>query len=167
MGRQARGSLAILAGDRLEGKPSAVSSLEVLSPVDVAQLTSYAGPTWLDEAIVRNWRPEAGRAGFAKQLDAAIAARGQWLSERQFVDIGDNGKIVPTIDMMASLRALETGRLVDDLSHELKSGYVPSDQGTRVSGIYDRAIVTPTGKLAVIRNADTFTLAPWKPALAL
>ena len=160
-----RGSLAALAGDRLEEKPSAVPRLDVLSPVDVAQLAAYAGPTWLDEAIVRNWRPEAGRAGFAKQLDAAIVARGHWLTERQFAENGDTGKIVPTIDMMASLRALETGRLVDDLSRELKSVYVPRNQGTRVSGIYDRAIVTPTGKLAVIRNADTFTLAPWKPAL--
>jgi hypothetical protein len=34
-----------------------------------------------------------------------------------------------------------------------------------MSGVYDRAITTPTGKIAVIRRQDTFTLAPWKPAL--
>ena len=161
----ARGSLAALAGDRLEQKPSAVPRLEVLSPVDVAQVTTYAGPTWLDEAIVRHRRPEEGRAGLARQLEAAISARGQWLTERQFAEIGDDGKLVPARNMMASLRVIETRRLVDDLSRELKSVHVPSDHGTRVSGIYDRAIVTPTGKRAVIRNADTFTLAPWKPAL--
>ena len=161
----ARGSLAALAGDRLEQKPSAVPRLEVLSPVDVAQVTTYAGPTWLDEAIVRHRRPEEGRAGLARQLEAAISARGQWLTERQFAEIGDDGKLVPARNMMASLRVIETRRLVDDLSRELKSVHVPSDHGTRVSGIYDRAIVTPTGKIAVIRNADTFTLAPWKPAM--
>jgi len=32
-----------------------------------------------------------------------------------------------------------------------------------VSGVYERAITTPTGKLAVIPREKTFTLAPWKP----
>jgi hypothetical protein len=36
---------------------------------------------------------------------------------------------------------------------------------SRISGIYERAIATPTKKLAVIRSADTFTLATWKRAL--
>ena len=30
---------------------------------------------------------------------------------------------------------------------------------------YDRSVTTPAGKLAVIRHQDTFTLAPWRPAL--
>ncbi len=161
----ARGMLAALAGDRLEDKPSAVPRLELLSPVDVATVTAYEGPTWLDEAIIRYWRPEPGRPGFARQLDAAIAARGQWLVERQLAVAGDGRDIVPARDMMASLRTIETRRIVDDLSREFKSIYIPSDHGTRVSGVYDRAIVTPTNKIAVIRRADTFTLAPWKPAL--
>ena len=42
---------------------------------------------------------------------------------------------------------------------------MPHQLGDRVSGVYDRIITTPTGKLAAIRNQDTFTLAPWKPAL--
>jgi hypothetical protein len=31
--------------------------------------------------------------------------------------------------------------------------------------VYERSVTTPTAKLAVIRREDTFTLAPWKPAL--
>jgi len=34
----------------------------------------------------------------------------------------------------------------------------------RISGVYERAITTPMGKIAVIRRQDTFTLAQWKPA---
>ena len=67
--------------------------------------------------------------------------------------------------MMATLRRLETERLVGELSKDLKAEYMPPTPGTRVTGIYDRAIATPSGKLAVIRRDDTFTLAPWKPAL--
>ena len=38
-------------------------------------------------------------------------------------------------------------------------------QANASKGFYNRSIDTPTGKIAVIRNQDTFTLAPWKPAL--
>ena len=73
--------------------------------------------------------------------------------------------LVPKTDMMRSLRQLETQRLVASLSRELGAAYVPHEAGTRINGIYERSIVTPTGKLALIRRQDTFTLAPWKPAL--
>ena len=41
--------------------------------------------------------------------------------------------------------------------------YVAS--GHRIFGVYDHTLFLPTGKIAVIRREDTFTLAPWKPAL--
>jgi hypothetical protein len=34
-------------------------------------------------------------------------------------------------------------------------------------GVYERAATTPSGRIAVIRREDTFTLAPWRPALEL
>jgi hypothetical protein len=42
---------------------------------------------------------------------------------------------------------------------------VPAEPGRQIAGIYDRSVTTPTGKLAVIRHQDTFTLAPWRPAI--
>jgi hypothetical protein len=67
--------------------------------------------------------------------------------------------------MMRSLRQRETTHLAETLSRQLNAIHVPQEPGSRISGIYERTITTPTGKLAVIRSADTFTLAPWKPAL--
>ena len=55
--------------------------------------------------------------------------------------------------------------MVQDVSRVLSAAYVHSEPGVRITGVYDRAITTPTGKLAVIRREDTFTLAPWRPAL--
>ena len=52
-----------------------------------------------------------------------------------------------------------------DLSRHLNATFIASEPGSRISGVYDRAIATPTGKIAVIRRQDTFTLAPWKPTL--
>ena len=67
--------------------------------------------------------------------------------------------------MMRRLRQVETERLAGDLSRRLSASYVPAEPGRQIAGIYDRSVTTPTGKLAVIRHQDTFTLAPWRPAL--
>ena len=67
--------------------------------------------------------------------------------------------------MMMSLRKMQTERLAGTLSKQLNAEFMPSEPRRRVTGVYDRSINTPTGKIAVIRRQDTFTLAPWKPAL--
>jgi hypothetical protein len=67
--------------------------------------------------------------------------------------------------MSEMLHQREQARIVQALSRQLKAAHMPHEPGARISGIYERAISTPTGKLAVIRREDTYTLAPWKAAL--
>ena len=160
-----RGMLVALAGDNLTEKPSAVPTLHILSAVAVERLKGYEGPTWLDEAIVSKWKPDQAMTGLAGELRIAIAARGQWLAVRELASGTGPTDIAPAPQMMASLRKLEMERLVTDLSKDMNAEFLPAASGSRVSGVYDRAIQTPTGKIAVIRNQDTFTLAPWKAAL--
>jgi Protein of unknown function (DUF3363) len=160
-----RGMLVALAGDNLTEKPSPVPTLHVLSPVAVDRLASYDGPTWLDEAIVQKWRPDPAMPGMAAELRSAITDRGAWLAARQLAVRADAGEIAPVPQMMVALRKVELQKLAKDLSKQLHAEFIPSAAGSRVSGVYDRAVQTPTGKVAVIRNQDTFTLAPWKPAL--
>jgi hypothetical protein len=73
--------------------------------------------------------------------------------------------LVPKAQMITVLRQREQARLGDTVSRQLNAAYLPHEPASRVSGIYERAISTPSGRLAVIRREDTFTLAPWKPAL--
>jgi type IV secretory pathway VirD2 relaxase len=160
-----RGTLVALAADNVQGKPSPTPRLHVLSAVELERQTAYDGPTWLDQAIISNWRPDGHRRGFAGDLEGALAARGQWLAARKLADLSPAGIIAPKPEMMRALRQAETERLVRDLSWRLNATYIATDPGTRFTGVYDRAIATPTGKIAVIRRQDTFTLAPWKPAL--
>ena len=54
-----RGMIVALAGDKLQGKPSPAPRLQVLSPVEIERQTTYDGPTWLDQAIISKWRPDA------------------------------------------------------------------------------------------------------------
>ena len=160
-----RGELVALGGDVVRGKPSAAPKLQVLSPVEIERQASYEGPTWIDQALLASWRPDADAGGFAVELRAAFAARLRWLGQRQLIDRDDGDEVVAKPDMMRSLRQLEAQRLVASLSRELGATYVPHEAGTRINGIYQRSIATPTGRLAVIRREDTFTLAPWRPAL--
>jgi type IV secretory pathway VirD2 relaxase len=161
----ARGTIVTLAGDNIQGKPSPAPRLQVLSAVEMERHTAYEGPTWLDQAIISKWQPDRQIGGFAADLQGALAARGRWLQDRNLAEVSPAGAIVAKPDMMRNLRQAETERLVRDLSRHLNSTYIHTEPGVRISGVYERAITTPTGKIAVIRRQDTFTLAPWKPAL--
>jgi type IV secretory pathway VirD2 relaxase len=161
----ARGMLVALGGDGLQVKPSVHPRVQVLSPVELERHATYDGPTWLDQAILSKWRPDGSARGFAAEVDGAIAARGRWLVARQLAEATPAGDIAPKPGMMRRLRQAETERLAGDLSRRLSACYVPAEPGRQIVGVYDRSIATPTGKLAVIRQQDTFTLAPWRPAL--
>jgi len=160
-----RNTIVVLVSHALaEGRPSAAPRLQELSPVPLQDQIGYLGPTWLDQAIVSRWRPEAGTPGFAAEIDAALAARSRWLVDHKLAE-AVNGAVRPQPHMMEALRTTETERLVRDLSGHLKMPFVPTEPGQRVSGRYDRSLVTPSGRMAVIQREDTFTLAPWRPTL--
>ena len=67
--------------------------------------------------------------------------------------------------MMRGLRQRETARLAETLSRQLNAIHVPHaarKPDLRHLRAHHRNV---DRTLAVIRSADTFTLAPWKPAL--
>ena len=161
----ARGTVVALASDNVQGKPSPAPRLHLLSPVDFGRQATYDGPTWLDQAILSKWRPDEQMPGLAADLHAALAARGGWLATRNLARVSSTGEVSPIPEMMRTLRQAETERLTRDLSRQLNATYIQTKAGAQISGVYDHAIVTPTGKIAVLRRQDTFTLAPWKPAL--
>ncbi len=160
-----RGNIVALAGGGPNEKPSSVTRLHLLSATDLERQTTYEGPTWLDQAIVTKWQPEIRTTGFTAEANKALKARTDWLVNRQFIKQSPDGKHLPRADIMNALRLAETQQLATDVSRRLNAAFVPSTPGARITGTYDHAIATPTGKIAVIRREDTFTLAPWQPAL--
>ena len=142
-----------------------VPRLQVLCAVELAGQIAYDGPTWLDRTLFARERPNQSVTGFGAELQQALANRSRWLAEQKLADIDPGGDLALRAQMMATLRQRETARLVETLSRQLNAMHVPHEPGTRISGVYERSITTPTGRLAVIRREDTFTLAPWRPAL--
>jgi type IV secretory pathway VirD2 relaxase len=161
----ARGMIVSLVSDRLEGKPRSTPRLTVLSPVELERLPRYDGPTWLDRAVTAKERIATGPIGFGAELSQALDERRRWLNDRQLAQLKPSGELVPKPQMLAALQQRERAHLADTLSRQMNAAYMPNDPGSRVSGVYERSIPTPTGKVAVIRREDTFKLAPWNAAL--
>jgi type IV secretory pathway VirD2 relaxase len=160
-----RGMVVSLTGNRSTGKPTATPRLEVLSTVELKQLPDYDGPTWLDRALLGRQLIEESPRGFAAELKDALAARAEWLVPEGLARRTSAGEIVIKPQLLAALRQRERQRLAATLSRELKATYLPPEPGTRIVGIYERSVSTPTGRLAILRQEDAFTLAPWRPSL--
>jgi len=103
--------------------------------------------------------------GFAAELRQRLVARAHWLKERGLAEVSQSGDTSVGPEAIATLRQRETRRVAQALAAELNASYIPHAPGRRIDGVYERSVTTPTGRLAVIRREDTFTLAPWKPAL--
>jgi type IV secretory pathway VirD2 relaxase len=161
----ARGMIVSLTSDSLQGKPKSTPRLQILSPVELASQIGYDGPTWLDRALIARDSLHVGSTGFVAELRQALDDRARWLTEQKLADLDPGGDVTSRTQMIAALRQRETARLAETLSRQLNAAHVPHEPGSRISGVYERSITTPTGKLAVIRREDTFTLAAWKPAL--
>jgi hypothetical protein len=159
-----RGMVVSLTGNRLRGKPTATPRLEVLSTVELGKLPAYDGPTWLDRALLGRQPVEESARGFAAELKNVLTARGEWLVREGLARRMPAGEIAIKPQLLTALRQRENRRLAAALSRELRAAYMPQETGTRIAGIYERSVSTPTGRLAIIRQEDTFTFAPWRPA---
>jgi type IV secretory pathway VirD2 relaxase len=161
----ARGMIVALGGDRLQDKPESFPRFQLLSSMGLEQLESYEGPTWLDEAIVKRLTIDKAMPGFAAELRQSLLARTHWLKEQGLASPSPSGEALAGAEAIATLRQRETRRVAQALAAELNASYIPHASARRIVGVYERSVTTPTGRLAVIRREDTFTLAPWKPAL--
>ena len=160
-----RGMVVALTGNRLSGKPTAAPRLEVLSTVELKQLSVYDGPTWLDRMLLTRQHLEGRPRGFAAELKEARIDRAAWLAGKGLARQTSTGELEIKPQLIAALSQRETQRLANVLSRELRAAYLPLESGARISGTYERSISTPSGRLAIIRREDTFTLAPWRASL--
>ena len=128
---------------------------------------AYEGPTWLDQAIVSKWRPDDGQRGFASQTCARRSCRSRPLAgraparravnrRRHHSQAGHDAPPAAGRDRTAGARSL-TRPQCRVIFRTNPARALPASTSVPV--------MTPTGKLAVIRRQDTFTLAPWRPAL--
>ena len=160
-----RGDVVRISADRLEGKPQAAPRLAVLSRTPADSLPSYDGPTWLDRLVVTGDATMQSHSGFGAHATRDIEARRQWLIAQDLGRATADGRFELRASAPAQLRQRELQRIAADISRAVNVDVQISRPGERVSGVYERAIDTPTGRLAVLRRQDSISIAPWTSAL--
>ena len=159
-----RGDVVRIAADRLEGKPQSAPRLDLLSRAAPDKLPSYDGPTWLDRLVAAPDPAMQSRSGFGGDAARDVEARRQWLIGQNLGRMS-NGKFELRTSALSQLRERELQRITADIARANGVKVRFARPGERVSGVYERAIDTPTGRLAVIRRQDSISITPWNAAL--
>jgi type IV secretory pathway VirD2 relaxase len=154
-----------LAADRLGGRPQSATRIEVLSPAALKGQEAYPGPTWLDAVLAGRHRVATQSSGFGGDVERGLQARAAWLVERQLAERLPDNRLQVKPAAFEALRKLEIERVGAELAKDYSVPFHTARPGVAITGIYDRPIITPAAKLAVIRTANGVTVAPWRPAL--
>ncbi len=158
------GMIIWLGGPAMPSKPSSDPKWRILSMVNLERLPHYDGVTWLDDLLLDRKHSPIGASGFGAEVQTALEKRLQWLIQQGLSESQPDGQIKFNPNLFAKLRRREFALLGQDLSQKLGVAFQPSEH-TIVTGIYEKYVITPMQKLAVIRTKDAVTLAPWRPAL--
>ena len=160
-----RGDVVRISADRLEGKPQSAPRLAVLSRTPAESLPSYDGPIWLDRIVATGDPAMQPRSGFGAEAARDLEARRQWLIAQDLGRATADGRFELRPTAPAQLRQRELQRIAAEIGRAGNVEVRISRPGERVSGVYERAIDTPTGRLAVLRRQDSISIAPWTSTL--
>jgi len=138
--------------------------VETLSTLPIERLGRVEAATWLDRELVRDDPEPLRQAGFGAEVQAALAARRQWLVDEQLADQHAD-EWQPRADMLFTLRRRELLRVAGQLSNELQLGFVEATPGELVDGTLTRRVDLASGRFALVEKAREFTLVPWRHVL--
>ena len=152
------------AHDEREGRKPGV---EVHSAVPLEKQITAEAATWLDRQLVGRHRVQTVPMGFGGRVETALLRRNEHLIALGHARRRDDGSIQYRADLLAILQHRELDGVGQRLAARRTDGatYVPARDGSTVIGVYRRAIILVSGKVAVIQREDHFTLVPWRPIL--
>ena len=109
-------------------------------------------PAWIDATDTD------GRGAFGKALDKARQQRAAFL-EREGLPDPEN----MTLDERRHLN--EAAKTAAAKHFAAGRAYVPTAEGERFEGIYEKHVDLAQGRFAIITKTKEFTLVPWRPEL--
>ena len=141
----------------------AVRQLATRSDLDLAAQVTAQGATWLDRQLVHR-SGFAGHGGFAQEVQAAMAKRGDVLVERGLARrFGDRLVLSPEVLETLKSRDLAAARI--RVSAETGLAPKAAATGDTVAGVYRRRIDLASGRFAMIDDGLGFQLVPWRSRL--
>ena len=151
--------LRVFVGERGQ----AVRQLATRSDLDLAGQVKAQGATWLDRQLVHR-SGFAGHGGFAQEVQAAMAQRGDVLVERGLARrFGD--RLVLSPGALETLKARDLDAARSRLAAETGLAPKAAATGDTVAGVYRRRIDLASGRFAMIDDGLGFQLVPWRSRL--
>ncbi len=139
-------------------------ALKIQSAFRLEEQINADGATWLDKQLVGRAPVSIKRAGFGKQVEAALEKRSKHLIGAGLAERAGDG-IKYRKNLLTTLRYQELRRLGAKLAEESGIPYREAGDGQLVSGTYRRAVNLMSGKFAFIEKSHEFTLVPWRDVL--
>ncbi len=173
-----QGMIVRINGRVAKGRSASSPQLIILSHRELDRLANYNGPTWLDRLRGDPDKVPMRRTGFGAVVEQALADRENWLRREGLVKSRDDRPNTIQPGLLRRLQNRELAKLHRMLATELKQPIDGNSDKQRLSvdirlaertgsltGLYERSIDLPSRKIAVIRNANGLTLAPWNSNL--
>ena len=139
-------------------------TITVRSYLPLDHLSSYVGPTWLDQIISKHDNMSFSNVHFGKQVLAALNDRQVWLAAQGYGKF-KNDEFIPKREFMKNLQQLKLRSTGTELSKELNLNFVETKIGQKIEGIYKRPVLLALNKYALIERGHDITLVPWRPVL--
>jgi len=139
-------------------------ALAVRSDLNLDQQVAAEGATWLDRRLIAREGTDLSRAGFGREVRAALNQRIDTLAEQGLAS-RDGDKVTLGRNLIATLRDRELVSVGRRLASETGLAYLPAEAGEHVSGVYSRRLSLSSGRFAMIDKGLGFQLVPWLPSL--
>lgn len=139
-------------------------TIETLSPVGVVELVKAEAATWLDRELATASSLPIRDAGFGSEVRTALAARGQWLVEKELAS-AEFGRVRLHANALLVLQRRELLGAAENLTEKLGKPFVETDPGSVIQGKLTRRIDLIGGSFALVEQSREFTLVPWRPVL--
>lgn len=139
-------------------------TLSVMSRCPVADLSAKAASTWLDQELAEGGHGAIRDAGYGREVRTALAARRQWLIQRQLAD-GERSTFRYRDGAIDRLRQREFRETGERIGTDLGKRFEPARMGERIEGVIARRVDLEGGSFAVVERSRDFTLVPWRDVL--
>jgi hypothetical protein len=158
------GMIVALSGGAARGRLRE-PRVEVVSYWPIETLTTAEAPTWLDRTILAEARPVIRATGFGAEVSKALVAREDWLIAKGHAIAEQPGTITPKPDLLQALHQRSLALAWQRLEQQLDVPHLPAFVGMHITGRHIGTVDLPLQRLAVIKEARSFTLVPWRPEL--
>ncbi len=144
---------------------SQMSSLRVLSALDLEAQIRSDGATWLDRQLLARDPVPVAQGGFGLEVEAAQEHRRQHHLTHGDARRDADGGVRYRRDLLATLEGRELARAGGELAATRAVPFRMPAPGDTIRGTYREAIQLASGRYALVENAQEFTLVPWRPVI--